>query len=63
MTVHHLVKVTRYLLRDADTPAYAVVRSRFLGHARPASMLLAVPALVRPGFLLEVEFCAAAAAR
>ena len=59
MTVHHLVKVTHYLLRAEDIPAYTAVRSRFLGDARPASMLLVVPALVRPDFLLEVEFCAA----
>lgn len=63
MTVHHLVKVTQYLLRADDIPAYAAVRTRFLGDARPASMLLVVPALVRPGFLLEVEFCAAGPAR
>jgi 2-iminobutanoate/2-iminopropanoate deaminase len=62
MTVHHLVKVTHYLLRAEDIPAYTAVRSRFLGDARPASMLLVVPALVRPDFLLEVEFRAAASA-
>jgi 2-iminobutanoate/2-iminopropanoate deaminase len=35
------------------------VRARFLGDARPASMLLLTPALVRPEFLLEVEAIAA----
>jgi len=59
MTVENLVKVTHYLLRASDIPAYAAVRSRFLGGARPASMLLVVPALVRPDFLLEVDACAA----
>ncbi len=59
MTVHDLVKVTQYLLRAEDIPAYAAVRKRFLGDARPASMLLVVPALVRPDFLLEVEIVAA----
>jgi len=63
MNVGHLVKVTQYLVRAEDIAAYAAVRSRFLGDARPASMLMVVPALVRPGFLLEVEFCAAAPAR
>jgi hypothetical protein len=43
MTVHDLVKVTHYLLHAADIPAYVKVRSRFLGTARPASMLLVVP--------------------
>ena len=61
MTVHDLVKVTHYLLRASDIPAYAAVRARFLGSARPASMLLIVPGLVRPEFLLEIEACAAKA--
>ena len=59
MSVKDLVKVTHYLLRAEDIPAYVKVRSRFLGDARPASMLLVVPELVRPEFLLEVEACAA----
>jgi 2-iminobutanoate/2-iminopropanoate deaminase len=61
MTVQDLVKVTQYLLRAADIPAYAKVRSQALGDARPASMLLVVPALVRPDFLVEIEVCAAKA--
>jgi enamine deaminase RidA (YjgF/YER057c/UK114 family) len=61
MDVNDLVKVTHYLLRAADIPAYVKVRSRFLGDARPASMLLVVPELVRPEFLLEIEACAAKA--
>ena len=59
MTVNDLVKVTHYLTRAADIPAYVKVRSRFLGDARPASMLLVVPELVRPEFLLEIEAYAA----
>jgi len=59
MTVHDLVKVTQYLTRASDIPAYAAVRSRFLGDARPASMLLVIPTLVRPDFLLEIEVAAA----
>ena len=61
MTIHDVVKVTQYLLRAADIPAYAKVRARVLGTARPASMLLVVPALVRPDFLLEIEVQAARA--
>jgi enamine deaminase RidA (YjgF/YER057c/UK114 family) len=61
MNVHDLVKVTHYLLRAEDIPEYVKVRSRFLGDARPASMLLIVPGLVRPEFLLEVEAVAAKA--
>jgi 2-iminobutanoate/2-iminopropanoate deaminase len=61
MTVHDLVKVTHYLLRASDIPAYAQIRARFLGDARPASMLLVVPALVRSEFLLEIDAVAAKA--
>ena len=61
MTVNDLVKVTQYLLHVSDIPAYVKVRSRFLGDARPASMLLIVPGLVKPEFLLEVEVIAAKA--
>ena len=60
MGVRDLVKVTHYLCRAADIPAYVKVRARFLGDARPASMLLVVAELVRPEFLLEVEAVAAA---
>lgn len=61
MTVADLVKVTHYLTRAADIADYVKVRARFLGDARPASMLLVVPELVRPEFLLEVEAIAARA--
>ena len=59
MSVHDLVKVTHYLTRADDIPAYVKVRSKHLGDARPASMLLIVPALVKPEYLLEVEAIAA----
>ena len=61
MTIADVVKVTQYLVRADDIPAYAKVRARVLGVARPASTLLVVPALVRPDVLLEVEVLAAKA--
>jgi 2-iminobutanoate/2-iminopropanoate deaminase len=61
MTVADVVKVTQYLTRAEDIPAYSKVRTRFLGEATPASMLLVVPQLVRPEFLVEVEIIAAKA--
>lgn len=61
MTVSDIVKVTQYLTRPEDIPAYAKVRARFLGQSRPASMLLVIPQLVRPEFLVEVEVIAAKA--
>jgi enamine deaminase RidA (YjgF/YER057c/UK114 family) len=59
MTVDDLVKVTQYLTRPEDIPAYVAVRKRILGEARPVFMLVVVPALIRPGFLLEIEVIAA----
>ena len=61
MTVHDLVKITQYLVRADDIPAYAKVRARVLGDARPASMLMVVAAMPRPDFLLEIEAVAARA--
>ena len=63
MTVHDLVKVTHTLVREEDVKPYVAVRARYLGDARPASMLVIVPALVRPEFLVEIEICAAKAVR
>jgi 2-iminobutanoate/2-iminopropanoate deaminase len=61
MTTADVVKVTQYLTRPEDIPADAEVRTRFLGEARPASMLLVIPQLVRPDFVVEVEIIAARA--
>ena len=59
MTVHDIVKLTQYLTRGEDIKAYAPIRNRFLGAARPASMLLVIPQLVWPSLLVEVEVIAA----
>ena len=59
MSVHDLVKITQYLTQAADIPAYAKVRARVLGTARPASMLMVVSELPRAEFLLEIEAVAA----
>jgi len=59
MAVNDLVKITQYLTRAEDIPAYAKVRARMLGDARPASMMMVVAALPRPQFLLEIEAVAA----
>ena len=61
MTVSDIVKVTQYLTRADDIAAYAKVRTRYLGEARPASMLLVIPQLVWPEILVEVEILAAKA--
>ena len=61
MTITDVVKITQYLTRSEDIAAYAKVRTRFVGDARPASMLIVIPQLVRPEFLVEVEIIAAKA--
>ncbi|WP_158801298.1 RidA family protein [Acidisoma sp. L85] len=61
MAVEDIVKVTQYLTRAEDISAYAQVRNRFLGHAKPASMLLLTPQLVWSGLLVEVEIIASKA--
>jgi enamine deaminase RidA (YjgF/YER057c/UK114 family) len=59
--VADLVKITQYLTNADDVPAYGPIRSRFLGSARPASMLVLVPALVWPEMSIEIEAWAARA--
>lgn len=59
MNPGNLVKIAQYVLRPEDIQPYVAVRSRLLGDARPASTLLVVPALVRPGYLVEIEAFAA----
>jgi enamine deaminase RidA (YjgF/YER057c/UK114 family) len=61
MTTADIVKVTQYLTKADDIAGYAKVRTRFLGEARPASMLLVIPQLVWPKILVEVEIVAAKA--
>jgi enamine deaminase RidA (YjgF/YER057c/UK114 family) len=57
--VDDLVKITQYLTSADDIATHAQVRARFLGSARPASMLVVVPALVWPEMSIEIEAWAA----
>jgi 2-iminobutanoate/2-iminopropanoate deaminase len=59
MGVQDIVKVSTSLTRAQDIPAYAKVRSTFLGEARPAFMLSVISQVIRPEMLLEVEVIAA----
>ena len=59
MGIGDIVKITHYLTRQEDLAEYVKVRSRLLGDARPASMLMLIPALVKPEFLVEIEVIAA----
>ncbi|HEX6519379.1 MAG TPA: Rid family hydrolase [Streptosporangiaceae bacterium] len=53
-----IVAVRQWLTSSDDIADYVAVRSSFLTH-KPAFMLAVIPALVRPGFLVEVEVTAA----
>jgi enamine deaminase RidA (YjgF/YER057c/UK114 family) len=59
MGVADIVKVNQSLVRREDLPAYAAVRGRVLGEARPASMLSFVAGLPWPEMLIEIEVYAA----
>jgi enamine deaminase RidA (YjgF/YER057c/UK114 family) len=59
MSYANLVKVTHFLVRREDLPAYREVRARFLGSHAPASTLLVISSLARPDALIEVEAVAA----
>jgi 2-iminobutanoate/2-iminopropanoate deaminase len=61
MGVGDIVKSTHWLTRAEDIPAYAKVRAKYLGDNQPASMLVVVPQLARPDFLVEIEVIAARA--
>ncbi|NQU11009.1 RidA family protein [bacterium] len=60
MTKDNLVKLTVYLVREEDLPAFREVRDRFLHGHRPATTLVFVRALARPPWLIEIEAVAAA---
>ena len=62
MGIEDLVHVNHWLTNQDDFPTYATVRSEYLGDARPASTLMIVKDLVRPGLLIEVGAVAAKAA-
>ncbi len=61
MGITDIAKVNTYLRRREDSPAYARVRAKFLGHHRPAALGLVVSELFRAEYLLEVEVIAAQA--
>lgn len=59
MGYENIVKLTHYLTRREDIPAYREVRAQFLGKLAPASTLLVISALARPEALIEIDVVAA----
>jgi enamine deaminase RidA (YjgF/YER057c/UK114 family) len=60
MTPRDLVKVSTSLTDEAFIPDYVKVRKEILGDIEPAFMLSVIPAMVKPGILVEIEIVAAA---
>lgn len=55
MGVEHIVKVTQYIVRKSDAAVYRPIREKFLGDARPASMLFYGMELPWPEMLIEIQ--------
>ena len=54
-----VVKITVFLTRIEDLPAYREGRDRAMGEAKPASTLLVISSLARPDWRIEIEAVAA----
>jgi 2-iminobutanoate/2-iminopropanoate deaminase len=59
MGVEDLVKITTYLVSEEDLTVAGTAGAKYFGDARPASATLIVPALIKPGWLIEIEAVAA----
>lgn len=60
LTNRHLVRTTQYLVDPTQYKTANEVRARFLGTHRTASVAVAVPALIEPAWLIEIDAIAAA---
>ncbi|WP_421723879.1 RidA family protein [Bauldia sp.] len=58
--IGNLVRTTQYLIDPKMYPEANAVRARFLGDHRTASVAIAVPALIEPNWLIEIDAIAAA---
>jgi 2-iminobutanoate/2-iminopropanoate deaminase len=59
MSLADVVKISVFLIRDADIAGFRAARDRLIGEALPASTLLVVSRLARPEWLIEIEAIAA----
>jgi enamine deaminase RidA (YjgF/YER057c/UK114 family) len=59
MTFADVIRISGFVTRREDFPAYMAVRDRFTVEPRPASTLIVVGGFTRPEFLVEVEVTAA----
>lgn len=59
MSIDDVVRVSHYIVGAQNLDGYNRARAPFMGEARPASTLLIVAGLARPGLLVEVDMVAA----
>lgn len=60
LTIGHLVRTTQYLVDPKQYQIANKVRAKFLNGHRTASVAIAVPALIEPAWLIEIDAIAAA---
>ena len=60
MTVANIVSITTYVIDGEPLSDVMAVRDRIMGEHRAASTLVAVPALARPAWRIEISIVAAA---
>ena len=58
MDFSHVVRAQTYLTNMADFEKFSAVRNRHFGGSRPASTLLEVKGLAKPGCCVEIEVTA-----
>ncbi|NKK72825.1 RidA family protein [Rhizobium leguminosarum bv. viciae] len=59
MSYADVIRISGFVTRREDFPAYMAVRDRFTPDPGPASTLIVVGGFTRPEFLVEVEVTAA----
>ncbi|QFY62904.1 RidA family protein (plasmid) [Rhizobium grahamii] len=59
MTFADVIRISGFVTRREDFPAYMAVRDRFTLDPKPVSTLIIVGGFTRPEFLVEVEVTAA----
>jgi enamine deaminase RidA (YjgF/YER057c/UK114 family) len=61
MSFADVIRISGFVTRREDFPAYMAVRDRFTLEPKPVSTLIIVDGFTRPEFLVEVEVTAAKA--
>ncbi|APO79334.1 endoribonuclease L-PSP protein (plasmid) [Rhizobium etli 8C-3] len=59
MSFADVIRISGFVTRREDFPAYMAVRDRFTADVKPTSTLIIVSGFTRPEFLVEVEVTAA----